>query len=142
VYGIMAERDVLPFLQRLGWGGDSNLVVDLGSSLHETSGNVHVDLTVRRTGLLPRIAFEFFSDPPPYKDFRRSRLMDEARMRGLIEPSVANALSDWVGELPGAPDDSGEPTRIFRWFDLKFVVDGNKPFLKAYLGARASPVIS
>lgn len=140
VYGILPRSDLVQFLREIHWPGDLDLVIDLGSALNETSSNVQVDLTATSEGVLPRMAFEFFSDPPPYADFFRTALLERAQARGLVDQEGVSALREWVGEFRGCLGHDAKPSRVSRWFDLKVVVDGGRPLLKAYLGARLTPV--
>jgi hypothetical protein len=135
VYGIVPRGDLAPFLHQIGWSGNFQLVIDLQAVLPETLANLHVDLTVMGSSLTPRLALEVFSDPPPYEDFSRKALVRGAVERGWLPANAPELLVSWLGEQRGRLDD-GSASRVLRWFDLKFCTDGQRPFVKAYLGAQ------
>ncbi len=135
LYGIVPKHDLEPFLCRIGWPGNVRDAVDLASHLYEDAPRVHVDLAFAG-GLFPRLAFEFFSEPAPYEDYYRERQLGRAVGLGLLDDEGVQALKAWVGSTPIRLPDSPLPGVIFRWFDLKYVLDEGRLSLKAYLGTR------
>jgi hypothetical protein len=135
LYGIVPRAELLPFLERVRWPGDLESVIDLQAALPETLVNLHVDLTVMGSLLTPRLAFELFSEPPPYEDFSRRAAVSAAVARGWLPPDAPETLTAWLGQERRRLGHDTAPSRVLRWFDLKFCTDGRRAFAKAYLAA-------
>jgi hypothetical protein len=110
--------------------------VALAERLHGRQLRTYFDLE-HTAELGPRIGFEFFSEPPPTIDPLRRAPTAVARELGLLSTAQIEALERWTGRFSVALGGESWPSRVYRWFDLKFT--SAKPgelALKVYLGVQ------
>lgn len=137
LYAAVSKPKFAAFLAAIRWPGDETRAERLLELVCADSVRVNCDLELC-ADLTERLGFELFYDPSPALDpLRRSATLLALRL-GLISATQVASLEAWVGQFRLLLAGERWPTRVQRWFDLKFVTHaGGRLELKAYLGFRA-----
>lgn len=135
IYAALPKGRLAELLSAIAWPGPHDAALQLADLACADSQLANVDLSFE-DALLPRIAYEHFFDPSPAHDPARRRATSLAESLGLLSKAQANALGRWAGSFRLSFDGNTSETKVFRWFDLKFVLSPEGLEFKAYLGFR------
>ncbi|HEY0467013.1 MAG TPA: hypothetical protein VGC79_22580 [Polyangiaceae bacterium] len=136
LYASLTKPTFPRFLRDIAWPGDLSEAERFAGVVCTESKRVNCDLEFTNQ-LTERIGFEIFNDPSPAFDLRRRAATDRALAMGLISTVQVAGLESWVGLFRKQLGNQRWPTRIQRWFDVKFVIHpGGRREFKAYLGFR------
>lgn len=136
IYAAIPKPALSAFLTEAGWPGNGAEAERLAALVCAESQRVNLDLQME-DDLTPRIGFELFFDPSPNADPLRRMATSLARRLGVLSNEQVAGLERWVGLSRQRFGNDAWPTKVQRWFDLKFVSSPGQPLeVKAYLGFR------
>lgn len=136
IYAAVPKPSLAAFLTQAGWPGDRAEAEKLATLVCADSERVNLDLQLE-DDLRPRIGFELFFDPSPAPDPLRRTATSLAQRLGALTAAQVAGLERWVQPSRRCLGNDTWPTRIQRWFDLKFVSSPEQPLeVKGYLGLR------
>jgi len=141
LYERIPLRGVTGYLEEIGWNGDQAALRGLLEWRQADDDFVHVDISIERGLVLPRLGLAF-----PRTDGLRFDLHIFAGLaqRALSQEAaerVMEAGSSWVRTEPGVRSGGGWTHIAHRWIDQKVVLDEGRFELKLYLAVRPLPFL-